>query len=365
MKPKVVALIVTAAALLLGAVAVGAGGTFSTATFTPTERAQLRAVNDWYKRCVRDDVPDCFIAPPTTPTTPATVPPSTTTTARPPTTTTSRATTTTLPPAGAPMPTRQNTGPDASRIDGTMTAAQFLSSGACKNKLITDQVRDESGQMRGRTFSIDNCSLEQGLYYVDYGAYDPTKIPVLTIRDTGINGWLMFSPMRLTADHVFVQNGAYWVPCGDCGAEDHQANQTRRPMPVTVTNSMFFKSLPDPSSPYHSEALHVVSGGTGYSFTNVRFVQEGPMNGTQTGAVKFTGIDSTFRNVYFDWGSTPPAAYYATYFEGTNVVVDGCRIEQGVARPGYEFPDVWSAGNGYATPPLRNCRDWNTGAPAG
>jgi hypothetical protein len=247
-----------------------------------------------------------------------------------------------------------------------MTAEQFLTSGVCDHQRITDQVRDESGQMLGRTFTIDNCALDGGLYYADYGAAPDRQIPTITISRSSINGWLMFSPMRATVDRVYV-TGAYWAPCPDCGAEDHQPNQTQRAMPITVTNSYFFAAPPPPPPyPYHSEALHVVGAGIGYSFTNVRFTQEGPMNGNITAAIKFTGRDSTFRNVYFDWGGTPPAAYHTTYFEGVNLVINGCRIAKGNAgTSAYEFPTVWSDGNGYVVPPLTGCVDADTGAPVG
>jgi hypothetical protein len=135
-------------------------------------------------------------------------------------------------------------------------------------------------------------------------------------------------------------------------------------MPVTVTNSYFFKAPPPPPPyPYHSEALHVVGAGVGYSFRNVRFTQEGPMNGNITGAIKFTGRDSTFTNVYFDWGGTTAASYVTVYFEGTDVSVNGCRVARGVS--GYQFPTVWSDGNGYVVPPLTGCVDFDTGAPVG
>jgi hypothetical protein len=244
-----------------------------------------------------------------------------------------------------------------------MTAEQFLQSGVCDHRRIVDQVRDESGRMLGRTFTIRDCDLEGGIYYAEYS--DSTNLPTWEITNSRVNGWLMFSPVRVIASRVFVESGAYWVPCASCGAEDHQPNQTQRAMPVDVRDSLFWKALPDPTSPYHSEALHVVGSGTGYSFTNVRFVQEGPMNGTQTGALKFTGRNSTFRNVTFDFGGTPAASYFTVYFEGTNLTIDGCRIQQGVARPGYEFPDIWSDGNGYVVPSLTGCVDFDTGAPVG
>jgi len=262
------------------------------------------------------------------------------------------------------MPTRANTGPTG--ITGTMTADQFLTSGLCDHQRITEQVRDEIGRMLGRTFTVDNCAFDGGLYYANYGSYPDSQFPTVSIRNSSINGWLMFSPMRLTADRVYV-TGAYWAPCPDCGAQDHQANQTQRAMPVTVTNSYFFAAQPPPPPyPYHSEALHVVGAGIGYSFTNVRFTQEGPMNNNITGAIKFTGRDSTFRNVYFDWGGTEPAAYHTTYFEGVNIVIDGCHVAKGNAGLSpYEFPTVWSDGNGYVVAPLTNCVDFDTGAPVG
>jgi len=262
------------------------------------------------------------------------------------------------------MPTRANTGPTG--ITGTMTAEQFLQTGVCDHRRIVDEVRDETGRMLGRTFTINNCALDGGLYYMIYGSYPDSAFPTITIKNSSINSWLMFSPMRATVDHTYVTGGAFWGPCPDCAAQDHQAGQTQRAMPITVTNSLFWKDLPPADSWYHSEALHVVGAGVGYSFTNTRFVQEGPMNGTQTGAIKFTGRDSTFRNVYFDWGGTPPAAYHTTYFEGINVVIDGCRAEKGNAGvSAYEYPDVWSFGNGYVVPPLTGCVDFDTGAPVG
>jgi hypothetical protein len=276
------------------------------------------------------------------------------------TTTTTTTTQPAAPPANAVLPTRANTGPTG--ISGTMTAEQFLQTGVCDHRRIVDQVRDESGRMLGRNFSINSCALDGGLYYVNYGSYPDSQFPVITIQSSSIDEWIMFSPMRATVDHSYV-TGAFWSPCPDCAGQDHQPNQISRAMPITVTNSLFWKPLPPADSPYHSEGLHVVGAGIGYSFTNTRFVQEGPYNGTQTGAIKFTGRDSTFTNVTFDWGGTPAAAYSTVYFEGSNIRVNGCRIARGLAS--YEFPTVWSDGNGYVVPPLTGCVDFDSGAPVG
>src|SRR4029450_3891052 len=103
------------------------------------------------------------------------------------------------------MPTRANTGP--SGIVGTMTAEQFLLTGVCDHRRIVDQVRDESGRMLGRTFTIDNCALDGwarvractftmancpldgGLYYANYGSYPDSQFPTITISRSSINGW--------------------------------------------------------------------------------------------------------------------------------------------------------------------------------
>jgi hypothetical protein len=327
-------------------------------SFSGAERAEIRAVVAWHKSCVVGGKvkPGCVDNP--VPTTTTTKPPVTTTV--PPTTTT------TVPPVTNVMPTRGNTGP--SGINGTMTAAQFLSSRVCDHKTIVDQVRDESSFMAGKTFTINNCNLSQGLYYANYsagGEVPNTPLPTVNINNSSISGWYMFSPMVVNADKTFV-SAAYWVPCPNCGGDDHQPNQHQANMPVTITNSYFW--VPAPPAPetgygYHSEGLHVVSSGSGYSFTNVRFTQEGPMNGNITGAIKFSGRNSIFKDVYFDFGGTAPASYFTVYFEGINLQITNCKIERGVAN--YKFPDVWSAGNGYVVPVLQNCKDFNTGANLG
>ena len=52
--------------------------------------------------------------------------------------------------------------------------------------------------------------------------------------------------------------------------------------------------------------------------------------GTQTGAINFSGKDSRFENVWFDFGGTPRAAYFTVYITGDGNVVNGCSIERGL-----------------------------------
>lgn len=91
-----------AVGLAFGAAGIaGAAGTFPTGSLSGAERADTRAVIDWWKRCVRDDVVLCTTLPtvPVPSTTTTTRPPSTTTV--PPSTTTVPATTTTRPPVSS------------------------------------------------------------------------------------------------------------------------------------------------------------------------------------------------------------------------------------------------------------------------
>jgi len=261
------------------------------------------------------------------------------------------------PPIDSATPNRGNTGPH--NIDGTMSAEDFLRIGYCSHKRIVDQVRDETGRMLGRNFVIDNCALDGGFSYAYGGDIPDFAYPHVVIADSSINGWTMASPMQADVYHSFIA-GATWAPCAACTAQDHQPNQTIRWMPIKVNDSLFWAPAPPPGSPYHSEALQVIGGGSGYSFWNTRFVQEGPSNGTQTATIKFTGRDSTFTRVFFDWGGTPAAAAFTVYLEGWNVTVNGCRVQRGLA--GYQFPSVWSDGNGYSVPSLDYCTDFDTNA---
>ena len=260
------------------------------------------------------------------------------------------------PPIDGTTPNRSNTGPVG--INGTMSAEEFLQTGYCTHKRIVDPVRDVTGRMLGRNFVIDNCALDGGFVFSFGGTIPDFAYPHVKILSSSINGWTMTAAMLAIVDRSFITR-ATWAPCPECAGQDHLTNQWIRWMPITVTNSVFWAPAPPPGSG-HSEALHVIGAGAGYSFTNTRFIQEGPFNGTQTGAIKFTGRDSSFTNVFFDFGGTPAASHFTVYLEGWNVSVNGCRVQRGVS--GYQYPFVWSGGNGYSVPSLGSCSDWDTNA---
>ena len=74
-----------------------------------------------------------------------------------------------------------------------MTAEQFLQTGVCDHRRIVDEVRDETGRMLGRTFTINNCALDGGLYYMIYGSYPDSAFPTITIKNSSINSWIMLT----------------------------------------------------------------------------------------------------------------------------------------------------------------------------
>ena len=243
--------------------------------------------------------------------------------------------------ATAPMPRAGNTGP-TSAPTRRMTSAQFLRSRTCRNARITDQVYVQAWSNIGawdRTFTIDNCVLEGGFYWLvdDGGSYPVDQYPTITMRNTDILGsMVMLSPVRLTMNHSYVSQGAFWAPCADCAGS--RFGLVRR-MPVVVRNSFFVH--PQGSPPDHTEALHVAGTGQGYRFVNTRFVQRGPMNRTQTGALFFHGGDSTFTSCWFDYQGRVAAAHYTLYVygrgpgAGRNVVRDSA-IQKGKAW--YVYP---------------------------
>lgn len=242
-------------------------------------------------------------------------------------------------PATGAMPTRANTGP-TSAPSATMTAAQFLSTGSCRNARITDTVRVEiysDVSAWDRDFSFEDCVLEGGFFWVaGVSDYPRDQYPTISIEDTDILGSMVFvAPAELTMDRSYMSSGAFWAPCADCAGTTFGLV---REMPVTVTNSLFVH--PQGSPPSHTEALHVAGTGQGYRFVNTRFVQEGPFNGSQTGALFFHGGSSTFESCWFDYQGSA-AAYYTVYVYGrgpgaADNVVRNSAIQNGMST--YIYP---------------------------
>jgi hypothetical protein len=176
----------------------------------------------------------------------------------------------------------------------------------------------------------------------------------LTVSDSDLAGGLiMVSPMNLTIDRSFV-NGGFWAPCPNCTSQPDW-DRVVRPMPVVVRDSLFVAQPGNPHAGYHTEALHVMGSGVGYRFENTRFVQLGPYNGTQTGAINFAGRQSSWNNIWFDFGGTRKAAYYTVYLGGPDNEVVGCHVEDGLA--GYVYPDEDEQAD------YRDCVDFDSGTP--
>lgn len=287
---------------------------------------------------------------------PTTVPPPSPTTLPPVTTTTAPG------PAGA-MPTASNTGP-TSAPTSSVPADSVASARGVAGKVVTGGVSAYVGL--GETWTFSDCVIKGSLsFLVDGGSasYALSQYPTVNISRCRIEGSFVFvGAAKVTMDDVYVTNGAGMIaPCGDCAG---LAYGTVREMPWVVKNSLFTSPPGDPNDGYHYEGAHIAGTGQGYVFTNTRFVQEGPVNGTQTGALFFHGGRSTFDGCYFDDGDqgVSNAYYYTVYAYGTGPgagqnVVKNSSIERGIAT--YVYPNTAADPVIHAT--YTGNRDFHTG----
>jgi len=219
-----------------------------------------------------------------------------------------------------------------------MTGKQFLARRHCKGARIVgdihvDDPSPDQSRFTGKKLSMRNCVVEGQFYWSVSGTTPESEYPIFTITNTDfLDAVVIFSPLRMTMDRTYVEHGGWWAPCNDCAGPNWEL---RVPMPIVVRDSYF--NHPVTNTGNHTEAIMVMGSGIGYRFSNVRFTQLGPYNGTQTGAINFSGEDSRFENVWFDFGGTPAAAFFTVYIDGSGNVVQGCSIERGMAS--YVYPN--------------------------
>ncbi|MDQ4090352.1 MAG: malectin [Actinomycetota bacterium] len=310
----------------------------------------------------------------TAPSTTTTIAKTTTTTAPAPTTTTAPAptTTTTIPtttpvPSGS-MPTASNTGP-LTEPTQTITSDQAVAARGASNKIISGGifVQDWGGSYLGTTWNFTDCVMKGTFYFlIDNGSasYPLSQYPTINITRCRIEGSFVFiGAARVNIDDTYVTLGAGMItPCPDCAGTTYGLV---REMPWMVTNSLF-RSLPgNPAIGEHTEAMHIAGTGQGFQFVNTRFVQEGPVNGTQTGALFMHAGRSTFDGCYFDDGDqgVSNAYYYTVYAYGTGPgatqnVFKNSAIEKGMAS--YVYPSQANDPVIHAT--YTNNRDFHSGA---
>jgi hypothetical protein len=251
-------------------------------------------------------------------------------------------------------PTRANTGPTVPPTD-TITVDKVLRTGTCENKRVIGDFRVEEwsndSSMLGRTFRFDNCIFENFHWVAGDGSYAVDRYPVFEIKRTHFRGsHVLLSPVRMSMTGTRIDGGAFWSPCPDCASS---AWEVEHDMPVHVRDSLFLhpKGVP----PDHTEPLHALGSGVGASFTNVAFVQEGPMNNTATGAIKAHWKDTIYDGCWFKY-ENGIASYYTVYIEGTGTVVKNSMIEKGKAT--FIYPE-------YTTATFVDNHDLRTGAPIG
>lgn len=312
------------------------------------------------------------IAPATTTTSapsPTTTVPKTTTTAPAPTTTVPATTTTVAPRPSGAMPTAANTGPITEPTQA-ITSDQAVAARGASNKIINGGVfvQDWGGSYLGTTWNFTDCVMKGSFYFlIDNGSasYPLSQYPTINITRCRIEGSFIFiGAAKVNIDDTYVTLGAGMItPCPDCAGSTYGLV---REMPWMVTNSLF-RSLPgNPAIGEHTEAMHIAGTGQGFQFVNTRFIQEGPVNGTQTGALFMHAGRSTFDGCYFDDGDQgiSNAYYYTVYAYGTGPgatqnVFKNSAIERGMSD--YVYPDQPSDPVIHAT--YTNNRDFHTGAP--
>lgn len=225
-------------------------------------------------------------------------------------------------------PTAENTGPRYPLTD--ITPAQFLASRTCDRQRIVGNVQLDQSWMRGQTFTFTDCEIAGNLlvYLQGGGQQLPVDdMPVLKLDYTRVTGGIsLLNAVKLTIDHS-------WMRGGQWSLKDEWSPFVPGPAPVTVSNSVFYQ--PQGTPPDHTEALHVAGFGSGYRFTNVAFIQQGPNNHTATATINFHGSDTVFDGCWFLWDG-PTAAYYVVYINGPRNLVKDSWFASGAA---YVYPD--------------------------
>ncbi len=266
------------------------------------------------------------------------------------------------------MPTASNTGP-LTEPTQTITSDQAVAARGASNKIISGGifVQDWGGSYLGTTWNFTDCVMKGTFYFlIDNGSasYPLSQYPTINITRCRIEGSFVFiGAARVNIDDTYVTLGAGMItPCPDCAGTTYGLV---REMPWMVTNSLF-RSLPgNPAIGEHTEAMHIAGTGQGFQFVNTRFVQEGPVNGTQTGALFMHAGRSTFDGCYFDDGDqgVSNAYYYTVYAYGTGPgatqnVFKNSAIEKGMAS--YVYPSQANDPVIHAT--YTNNRDFHSGA---
>jgi hypothetical protein len=230
---------------------------------------------------------------------------------------------------GEPVrPTEENTGPRHPLTD--ITPAEFFAKRTCDRQRIVGNVDIDQSAMRGQTFTFTDCEITGRIYvYLQGGgAQLPLEdMPVLVLDYVHVGGGIqLVNGARMTIDHTYMR-GSQWT------LTDTWTPFVSGPAPISVSNSVFYREQGTP--PDHTEALHAAHYGSGYRFTNVAFIQQGPNNGTATATINFHGSDSVFDGCWFLW-EDGVAAYWTVYIDGPNNVVENSWFDSGA---GYVYPD--------------------------
>lgn len=256
-------------------------------------------------------------------------------------------------------PTFDNTGPNPALTLTEMTAAAALAAGGATGKLITTGVEMNSAHY-AQTYNFTDCILDWGLSFgaVGGGAQVPlANMPIVNLTRCKLNSPVyLINGLKLTMDYCSTTSThqSQGVAGVNQWTMKDNVNDATGPLPVVASNTLFYCPREPTGSGAHTEAVHTFEHATGMGFTNCAFVQEGPINGTQTGAINFAGDGTVFDSCWFHYANGK-GANYTVYMGGTNLLLRDCKIELGTS--GYVYPTP-TFGHAVYT----GCTDYETGA---
>lgn len=237
-------------------------------------------------------------------------------------------------PVAGGMPTRDNTGPRYAMTD--MTPAQFYSSKTCNKQRINGSIELTQSWMRGQIFNITDCEISGDIYVYLIGGdqqLTATEMPVVNLNYSDVGGIASENAFKLNVDHSYIGSKV------QLKLSDGWPYDVPGYAPYVFTNTLIYNAYA--SQPAHTETLQTAGYGTGTSFTNVVFMQQGgPIANTGvTAAINYVGDGTIFDGCFFLWDGEAPA-WYTVYISGPRVIVRNSWFDAASGGDGYVYPNT-------------------------
>lgn len=206
-------------------------------------------------------------------------------------------------------PTPTNTGPRVANPQ-RYTERIHVYSGEVRD--FTDTVINSIFVHPGGQVTIKNSKIEGAVFAYAEKSSKKTK---LHISDSSVFG-------GLRADVITSSGNLDW---------------SEVPIDLVVSGTYIYHPQGNRANGDHTEAVAGFGWPKGARFERSTFVQQGPMNYTATGTINWSGVDTVFDTIWFDW-TDGTAAFWTTYIKGRNNVVKNSYFAKGLGD-GYAFSD--------------------------